>query len=178
MSSIWIRRPVPADIDRYHIGTAVEHLGITFTDVGDDWVAAKMETTPHTRQPYGTIHGGVSLVLAETLGSVGAAHCVDETRFRVFGQEINGNHLRPNYEGWVSGTAAAVPPRPPEPCLGHRNPQRRGQANLRLADHHGRRGAGAVKSRRHATSGSAPALSRGLAGQGTQRIEVPAQGRD
>ena len=105
MSSIWVRRPVPADIDRYHIGTAVEHLGITFTDVGDDWVQAKMETTVRTRQPYGTIHGGVSLVLAETLGSVGAAHCVDETRFRVFGQEINGNHLRPNYEGWVTGTA-------------------------------------------------------------------------
>ena len=105
MSSIWVRRPVPADIDRYHIGTAVEHLGITFTDVGDDWVAAKMETTPHTRQPYGTIHGGVSLVLAETLGSVGEAHCVDESKFRVFGQEINGNHLRRNYEGWVTGTA-------------------------------------------------------------------------
>ena len=105
MSSIWVRRPVPADIDRYHIGTAVEHLGITFTEVGDDWVQAKMETTVRTRQPYGTIHGGVSLVLAETLGSVGAAHCVDESRFRVFGQEINGNHLRPNYEGWVTGTA-------------------------------------------------------------------------
>lgn len=105
MSSIWVRRPVPADIDRYHIGTAVEHLGITFTDVGDDWVSAKMETTPHTRQPYGTIHGGVSMVLSETLGSVAAAHCVDESRFRVFGQEINGNHLRPNYEGWVTGTA-------------------------------------------------------------------------
>lgn len=105
MSSIWVRRPVPADIDRYHVGTAVNHLGITFTDVGDDWVSAKMETTPHTRQPYGTIHGGVSLVLAETLGSVAAAHCVDESKFRVFGQEINGNHLRPNYEGWVTGTA-------------------------------------------------------------------------
>ena len=105
MSQIWFRRPVAAEIDRYHIGTAVEHLEITFTDVGDDYLVAKMPTTERTRQPYGTIHGGVSMVLAETLGSVGAAHCVDASKFRVFGQEINGNHLRPNYEGWVTGTA-------------------------------------------------------------------------
>lgn len=105
MSEIWVRRPVAEDIDRYHLGTAVEHLGITFTEIGDDYLSAKMETTERTRQPYGTIHGGVSMVLAETLASVGAAHCVDSTRFRVFGQEINGNHLRPNYEGWVTGTA-------------------------------------------------------------------------
>ena len=104
MTSIWVRRPVAEEIDRYHIGTAVEHLGITFTEIGDDYLRAKMPTTEKTRQPYGTIHGGVSLVLAETLGSVGAAHCVGPDT-RVFGQEINGNHLRPNFEGWVTGTA-------------------------------------------------------------------------
>ena len=80
-------------------------MEITFTEIGDDYLVAKMPTTERTRQPYGTIHGGASLVLAETLGSVGAAHCVDTARYRVFGQEINGNHLRPNYEGWVTGTA-------------------------------------------------------------------------
>lgn len=105
MTAIWHRRPVATDIDNYHVGTAVEHVGITFTDIGDDYLRAKMPTTEKTRQPYGTIHGGVSMVLAETLGSVGAAHCVDPEKFRVFGQEINGNHLRPNYEGWVIGTA-------------------------------------------------------------------------
>lgn len=105
MSSIWVRRPVPADIDHYHLATAVEHMGITFTEVGDDYLMAKMPNTERTRQPYGTIHGGVNLVLAETLGSVGAAHCVNSETHRVFGQEINGNHLRPNYEGWVYGTA-------------------------------------------------------------------------
>ena len=104
MSEIWFRRPTAKEIDDYHIGTAVEHLGITFTEIGDDYMCAKMPTTEHTRQPYGTIHGGASLVLAETLGSCAAAACVDSTRFRVFGQEINGNHLRPNYEGWVTGT--------------------------------------------------------------------------
>ena len=107
MSEIWFRRPTPQEIDDYHIGTAVEHLGITFTEIGDDFMRAKMPTTEQTRQPYGTIHGGVSLVLAETLGSCAAAACVDSSKFRVFGQEINGNHLRPNYEGWVTGLARA-----------------------------------------------------------------------
>lgn len=104
MTAIWHRTPVPADIDHYHIGTAVEGMGITFTEVGDDYLVAKMPHTERTRQPYGTIHGGASVVLAETLGSVAAAHCVDQEKFRVFGQEINANHLRPNYEGWVIGT--------------------------------------------------------------------------
>ena len=105
MSEIWFRRPTPKEIDDYHIGTAVEHMEITFLEFGDDWVTAKMPTTERTRQPYGTIHGGVNVVLAETLGSVAAAACVDKEKFRVFGQEINCNHLRPNYEGWVTGTA-------------------------------------------------------------------------
>ena len=105
MSDIWFTRPDPAAIDAYHVGTTVEHLGITFTEVGGDFLRARMTTDHMTRQPYGTIHGGVNLVLAETLGSVGAAHCVDPARFRVFGQEINGNHLRPNFDGWVTGTA-------------------------------------------------------------------------
>ena len=105
MSEIWFRRPTPKEIDDYHIGTAVEHMGITFLEFGDDWVTAKMPTTERTRQPYGTIHGGANVVLAETLGSVAAAACVDKEKFRVFGQEINCNHLRPNYEGWVTGTA-------------------------------------------------------------------------
>lgn len=105
MAEIWFRRPTCAEIDAYHRQTAVEHLGIAFTEIGDDFLRAHMPTTEKTRQPYGTIHGGVSMVLAETLGSVGAAHCVDRDKFQVFGQEINANHLRPNYEGWVIGTA-------------------------------------------------------------------------
>ena len=108
MPAIWHTRPDPAAVDRYHEKTAVQVAGITFTEVGDDWLSAKMPTTESTRQPYGTIHGGVNMVLAETLASVGAAHCVDREKFRVFGQEINGNHLRPNYEGWVTGTARAI----------------------------------------------------------------------
>ncbi|MEL6999813.1 MAG: hotdog fold thioesterase [Pseudomonadota bacterium] len=108
MSEIWFKRPTIESIATTHIDTAVEHLEIEFTEIGDDHLVAKMPTTPRTRQPYGTIHGGVSLVLAETIGSCGAAACVDAERFRVFGQEINGNHLRPNYEGWVYGTGRPV----------------------------------------------------------------------
>lgn len=108
MSEIWVRRPVAADIDAYHEETAVQHLGITFTEIGDDYLCATMPTDIRTRQPYGTVHGGVNMVLVETLASVGAAHCVDSATHRVFGQEINGNHIRPNYEGWVTGTARPV----------------------------------------------------------------------
>lgn len=108
MRPIWHKRPTFEGIYESHIGTAVEHLGIEFTEIGDDFLAARMPTTERTRQPYGTIHGGVSLVLAETIGSCGAAACVDATKFRVFGQEINGNHLRPNYEGFVTGTGKPI----------------------------------------------------------------------
>ena len=108
MSEIWFKRPTLESIHNSHIDTAVEHLEIEFTEIGDDFLAARMPTTIRTRQPYGTIHGGVSLVMAETIGSCGAAGCVDQTKFRVFGQEINGNHLRPNYEGYVYGVGRPV----------------------------------------------------------------------
>ena len=108
MTEIWHTRPTTEGVNESHIATACEHLEIECIEVGDDYIRARMPTTERTRQPYGTIHGGVSLVLAETLASVGAAYCVDREKFRVFGQEINGNHLRPNYEGWVTGTARPV----------------------------------------------------------------------
>ena len=64
-----------------------------------------MPVEPHTRQPMGYLHGGASLVLAETLGSVAANFVVDRAKFRCLGQEINANHLRPVAEGLVTGTA-------------------------------------------------------------------------
>ena len=105
---IWHTRPTLESLAKIHDGTAVAHLGIEFIEVGDDFLVARMPTDHRTVQPYATIHGGVSLVLAETLGSCAAIACVDRTRFRVFGQEINANHLRPNYEGWVTGTTRPV----------------------------------------------------------------------
>lgn len=86
-------------------GTILGHIGIEFTDVGDDYVTARMPVDHRTHQPYGLLHGGASVTLAETLGSTGAYLCVDPERFLVVGLEINANHVRGVREGWVTGTA-------------------------------------------------------------------------
>jgi len=80
-------------------------LGIEFVEYGDDWLKARMPVDPRTRQPFGRLHGGASVVLAETLGSVGGALTVDPTVSAVVGMEINANHIRPAQEGYVYGIA-------------------------------------------------------------------------
>lgn len=89
-------------------GTMIEHLGIVLTEAGDDWVRATMPVDARTRQPYGLLHGGASVVLAETLGSVAGGLCVDRTQEAVVGLEINANHLRAVRDGVVTGTARAL----------------------------------------------------------------------
>ncbi|MBS0581313.1 MAG: hotdog fold thioesterase [Proteobacteria bacterium] len=80
------------------------HLGIRFTEVGEDYLRATMPVEPRTHQPFGVLHGGASVALAETLGSVAAMLCV-EPQFMVLGQEINANHLRSLSSGIVTATA-------------------------------------------------------------------------
>lgn len=87
--------------------TAVSYLGIEFTEVGDDYIAARIPVNRKTCQPYGLLHGGVAVVLAETLGSCGAAAAC-EPGHKVVGLDINANHLRGATSGWVTGTARAV----------------------------------------------------------------------
>ena len=99
------RRPHDlATLNALSKGTAIEALGIVFTAVGDDYLVATMPVDARTRQPYGLLHGGASVVLAETLGSSAGNLCVDEGQVCV-GLEINANHLRAVREGHVSGTA-------------------------------------------------------------------------
>lgn len=81
------------------------HLGIEFVDCGDDWVRARMPVDQRTQQPFQRLHGGASVALAETVGSVAAGLCVDRERFVGVGMEINANHIRPAYSGWVYATA-------------------------------------------------------------------------
>jgi uncharacterized protein (TIGR00369 family) len=82
----------------------VSALGIVFTRIGDDFVQATMPVGPLTCQPMRLLHGGASVVLAETLASVAANSCLDDHHAAV-GQEINANHLRPALEGeLVTGT--------------------------------------------------------------------------
>ena len=87
--------------------TAVSHLGIEFVEVGDDFLVARVPVNRQTCQPYGLLHGGVSVVLAETLGSIGAAYCVPAGT-KVVGLEVNANHLRAVSQGWVTATARPV----------------------------------------------------------------------
>ena len=89
-------------------GTLNGRLGILFTEVGDDFVRATMPVDERTMQPYGLLHGGASVALAETLGSMGAAMCVDRNAYQVVGQEINANHVRAARRGLVTGTARPV----------------------------------------------------------------------
>ena len=89
-------------------GTLIEHLGIVFTAAGEDWLRATMPVDPRTRQPYGLLHGGASVVLAETLGSSAGNLCLDTREQMAVGLEINANHLRAAREGTVTGTARAL----------------------------------------------------------------------
>src|SRR3546814_686023 len=84
--------------------TAMEALGIVFTEIGDDYVRGTMPVDARTHQPYGLLHGGASVLLAETLGSSAGNLCVDDDRMCV-GIEINANHLAGVREGTVTGTA-------------------------------------------------------------------------
>ena len=107
MSSIW-KQPVSVEIiTEFHKNTAPQHLGMEFTEVGDDFIKGRIPVDHRTCQPYGILHGGVSVVLAETLGSVGAAYACPEG-FQAFGLDINANHLRSVSSGWVTGVASPI----------------------------------------------------------------------
>jgi len=88
--------------------TVISQLGIVFTAVGEDWLQATMPVDARTHQPYGILHGGASVVLAETLGSSAGNLCVDTAQQVCVGLEINANHVRAKREGRVTGTARAV----------------------------------------------------------------------
>ena len=85
--------------------TMVEHLGIEFTRIGDDFIEAKMPVDHRTHQPMGLLHGGASVALAETLGSVAATFCLDTTSQYCVGLDINANHLKSVRSGYVTGIA-------------------------------------------------------------------------
>jgi 1,4-dihydroxy-2-naphthoyl-CoA hydrolase len=101
-------RPITLEhLERRHRNTAVESLGIEFLEIGDGLLRARMPVDGRTRQPMGLLHGGASVTLAETLGSVAATLCLPPGKAAV-GLEINANHLRAARDGWVTGTCTPV----------------------------------------------------------------------
>jgi 1,4-dihydroxy-2-naphthoyl-CoA hydrolase len=104
--SIFKRRPDPDRLDSQSPGTLIETLGIKITELGEDYVRGTMPVDARTRQPFGLLHGGASVALAETLGSWAAWLCLDDPeRQQAVGLEINANHVRGVREGMVTGTA-------------------------------------------------------------------------
>lgn len=104
---IWFggKRPLPEQLGLAQANTLTAHVGIELVEIGDDFLTMRMPVDHRTHQPYGRLHGGASVVLAETVGSTAGNFCVDPATFVVVGQEINANHIRPAYSGWVYGTA-------------------------------------------------------------------------
>ncbi len=106
--SIWFRPYTLDELQRLNTGSLAGHLDIRFTEIGPDYLRGTMPVDERTRQPFGLLHGGASVSLAETLGSVAANCCVDGPKFYCVGQEINANHLRSARSGQVTGTARPV----------------------------------------------------------------------
>ena len=103
--TLWKSLQSVEQLNSSRAGTLIGHLDIQFTEIGADFIRGTMPVDGRTRQPYGLLHGGASVALAETLGSTGAVMCVDPGEYQCVGQEINANHLRAARTGLVTGTA-------------------------------------------------------------------------
>ena len=105
--AIWKQQVDLATVNAWSRGTLMQTVGIRITEIGDDFLTGTMPVDDRTRQPYGILHGGASVALAETLGSTAAMLCCEEGTAAV-GLDINANHLRAVREGTVTGTARPI----------------------------------------------------------------------
>ncbi len=105
---IWKKEFTLEGLNNINDETMVRHVGIEFTAFGDDYLTATMPVDHRTKQPMGLLHGGASVVLAETLGSVAGLMCVEAEGYSIVGVEINANHLKSVMSGKVIGTATPV----------------------------------------------------------------------
>lgn len=105
---IWFKKYPQEVMDAMGKNTMMEHLDIRITEIGDDFISGSMPVDHRTKQPAGLLHGGASVVLAETLGSVAAYMVVDPEQYSCVGLDINANHLRAVKDGRVIGTARPI----------------------------------------------------------------------
>ena len=107
--NIWFKQGISLDqLDQLNKNNLAEHLGMQFTEIGDNYLKATMPVDHRTQQPYGLLHGGASVALAETLGSVGSALIIDLEKYICVGIEINANHVRGVKSGIVTGIATTI----------------------------------------------------------------------
>jgi 1,4-dihydroxy-2-naphthoyl-CoA hydrolase len=102
--SIWRTTATPAELNERGSRTLPGYLGIRITEIGPDFLRATMPVNEHTHQPFGVLHGGASVALAETVGSLAATLCI-EPQYMALGQDINANHVRSVSSGLVTATA-------------------------------------------------------------------------
>ncbi|HEY3402396.1 MAG TPA: hotdog fold thioesterase [Ohtaekwangia sp.] len=100
--------PTLDELNSWSANTLSQQLGIQFTGIGEDYLEAKLPVDHRTHQPLGLLHGGASVALAETMGSVGAMCCVDRTLQYCVGLEINANHIKGVRDGFVKGVAKPI----------------------------------------------------------------------
>lgn len=105
---LWAKKVTPQDLQKACEKTMCEHLGMVFTEVGDDFLVAKMPVDHRTIQPAGLLHGGASVALAESLGSIASLLCIKSENKMPVGVEINANHLKAVRSGFVTGKVTAI----------------------------------------------------------------------
>jgi len=103
--AIWTTTPDLEQMAALSRNTAVSYLGIEYLEIGDDYIKGRIPVDHRTIQPFGILHGGASVLLAETLGSMAANWCVRDKGMMAVGLDINANHLRPASSGWIYGIA-------------------------------------------------------------------------
>lgn len=108
MAGPFLRHPSLEELNASSEATLVSHLGIRINAQGEDWLRGTMPVDARTRQPFGLLHGGASVALAETLGSIAGNLCLDPQVSMAVGLEISANHIRAVTEGQVTGTAQAL----------------------------------------------------------------------
>lgn len=109
MNSIWFDKSLTVEkLLPLGKNTMSEYLGMEWTELGENFIKAKMPVDHRTKQPYGLLHGGASCVLAETLGSVASALIIDTDKFICVGLEINANHIRSARDGYVEGICTPI----------------------------------------------------------------------
>ena len=107
--SIWFNKELSIEnLGEVDKNTMDGYIGIEWTELGDNFLKARMPVDHRTKQPYGLLHGGASCVLAETIGSVASAMVIDRSRFQCVGLEINANHVHSATAGFVTGIATPL----------------------------------------------------------------------
>jgi uncharacterized protein (TIGR00369 family) len=106
--TIWKTRTTVEELTERSKNTLMEHLGIEYLEIGDNFLKARMPVDQRTKQTVGILHGGASVALAETLGSIAARLCLGKKHTSIVGLEINANHIRPIQSGWVTGITTPV----------------------------------------------------------------------